>query len=85
MHNVVYSSKFLTLKANAQCLLKSSGKKSGLKNHWGQCPKATQTTDARSQNDYIKKLKKFHTNPVFTNLIPWFSKLLSSTIVIRNR
>ena len=60
-------------------------KKSGLKDHWGQCPKATQTTDARSQNDYIKKLKKFHTNPVFTNLIPWFSKLLSSTIVIRNR
>ena len=55
-----YCSKFLTLKTKARYLFEKfkKKKKSSLRKRLEQISEATQTTDARSQNDYINTKQK---------------------------
>ena len=65
----MYSSKFLTLKGDAQSLFEKFRKQNHLRKNLEQCPKATETTDTRLPNDYInKKQNNFQINSNFTSL-----------------
>ena len=84
-----YISKLLTLKADAQYLLRKFRKKIGLEQTFKQNSKATQTTRSQDCNSiiYFISTKQNHINSgaflfCFQKLILWFKKSLDTDIYL---